>query len=292
MQAIQFGTGKQVYEIPSTDQSFNGRSVELNAPVSQLPGTNGGYPGLGYGPAPVRVRQMSLSFRLFANTREEMLAKRDELARIATWGVRRLVAESADKTRRWINCRVVGISAPEQPAWHTDLIQPVTVNFVAADPHWYSQGTESPIWGGGSLWGGGALWGGAGVPQACSGLQTDFTVTHNGTAFARPRIFITVADGDTASNIRVQRIVGGSVVDQVRYTGTLSPSGSDNVVQINTKALTATLDGSDIFTSANWDRPQNLWWFRLPKADSSIRVLMNNSGDACTVEMKYYDTYI
>lgn len=292
MHALQFGTGSQVYTFPRFDQVFDPRSVDLSTPTSQLPGASGGFPGLGYGPAPVQVRQMTLSFRLVADTREEMLAKRDALLAIGSWGVKRLIGISADGTRRWINCRVSRISPPEVPSRHTDLVQQVTVNFVAADPHWYSIGTESWAWGDGTVWGGGAVWGGLGVPVACVGLQTDFTVTHAGNALSRPRIFITVEDGESAANIRLQRIVGGTAVEQVRYSGTLAPTGSDNVIQINTRAQTVTLDGSDIYTSADWQRPQNLWWFRLPKGESSLRVLMANVSDACIVELKYYDTYL
>lgn len=293
MIAVRFGAStNRRYTFPVYENRIDARSQNVSASSQQLPGASGGFPGLGFGPKPLQPKTFTVNFTIRVEQRRLMTPQLDAVNAIAGWGVQRLYVIDDAGEERWINCEVQRIQNAQNVNTHSDLHQPVAITFIAHDPHWYKQGTENPIWGGGSLWGGGAVWGGASVPQVCTGLQTDFTVTHNGTGFARPRIFITVADGDTASDIRVQRIVGGSVVDQVRYTGALSPSGGDNVVKIDCRALTATLDNADIFSSTLWGIPTNLWWFRLPEGDNSIRVLMTNSGDECTVEMKYYDTYI
>ena len=292
MRALQFGTGSKVYEFPRFDQVFNPRDTSLSTPATQLPGASGGFAGLGYGAAPVQVRRFTLSFRIVANTRAEMRAKRDTLNQILTWGVRRLIGVADDGRAMWINCAVSNIRAPEQPSRHTDLVQPVTVDFIAFDPFWYQQGTEAPLWGDGVLWGGGAVWGGASSPAVCTGTSTTFTVTHAGNTFAVPRVVVTVRDGDTARNIRVQRLFGGNVVDELSYLTTVSASGSDRVLEADCRALSVELDGVDVFDQAAWSQPQNLWWFRLEPGENTIRVLLQFSGDACEVDMRYYDTYL
>src|SRR5690606_5797669 len=96
-----------------------------------------------------------------------------------------------------------------------------------------------------------------------------------------------IPTGKSATNIRVQRRRQGVVMDEVRYTGTLS---AGSVLEINCRAYSVTLNGSDGYSSAFGFETGA--WFRLVAGISNeIRVLMNNTTDEATIKFRYYEAY-
>ena len=124
------------------------------------------------------------------------------------------------------------------------------------------------------------------LPHTISSTSTDVTVTTNGNAETFPRIIIQCGAAQTAENIRIQRFVNGSIVDQIRYAGVL---GNNDRLVVNTRANTVTKNSVSHYTSDY--TYNNAGWFRLQPGANTIKVLLENSGDACDVEFRYYEAY-
>lgn len=197
MAFIRFGSGGRSYAFPGATLHASSDTFASLAPqTTPLPGLSGGFDFYGVGPAPAVVGQIQLSFTLVALTRSEMTAKRDAVRAMARWGVQRLWKQPTDPDdpERFCFARVASISMPEQHGGQTDLHQPVTVTFQAADPRWYSKENLWYLDGSLTLDGGRTVQGAAAVEVEDGDI---ITVTNAGTAPTPPRIQIEpVASGD------------------------------------------------------------------------------------------------
>jgi len=217
-----------------------------------------------------------------------MEALKSDVARMSSFGVKRLYKQPGDATEdeRYCEATISSISYTETSAEQPHARLRVQANWQVTNPRWYAQGTEAPAWGDGTNWGGGLAWGGTAPTYNISGTSTDVTITTTGNAETFPRIIIQCGAAQTASNIRIQRITNGSVVDQVRYAGTL---GNNDRLVINTRANTVLKNGVSHYTSDY--TYNNAGWFRLQPGTNSIKVLLANAGDACDLEFRYYEAY-
>lgn len=282
----RFGTGNQSYVFPNTIQSVSDNFKDIVTRIVKLPGVDGGFDEYGSDRAARETGRITVSFMLIARDPEEMTALRDEVNKMAGFGVKRLFMRPTDPNaaERFCYARLNNINIPEQPAQRTNLWQPVTCIFQAGDPTWVTLGNEAPRWGEFS-WGGGALWGG-GAGTAVAGVQTDLTISHPGTAVVPARIVIECGASESCQNPTVQRIVDGQVVDEVSYTGTLVATDS---LEINARALSVKKNGANAYTSAfDFTHPA---WFRIEPGDNAVRVLFANAGDEATVKILFYEGY-
>jgi hypothetical protein len=249
---------------------------------------SGGFDEFGDSKAPQEIGKVTFDFTLVATSRTEMTAKRDAVLKMADWGVQRLIAQPTDPMlpARWCYARINDINIPERLDMHTDLWQPVTINWQVPEPRWYGQGTESVPWGM-FIWGE-AAWGSGAAPIVCSGVQTNFTITTLGTATTRARItLVTTAPSAQAQNPKVQRLVSGLVVDEVAFAGTLS--GTGDTLEINARSWQVTRNGSDAYNSSlSFLHPD---WMRLLPGVNQMRIVLGSSGNICTAFVRYFDMY-
>lgn len=283
----RFKVGKLEYAFEGV-QDWNDNFGDLVPRTRRLPGMDGGFDEFGDGPAPAEIGKVQINFIPIVDVRSDMTAKLDALRAIARQGKGRLFMQPADESaqERFCFARLNNISTPHSEKKHTDLWMRAKATFQVDDPHWYTQGTEAWAWGDGTLWGT-QPWGGSATPQAVSGLQTDFQITRVGNAPTRARITIACGVGQSAQDIRIQRLADGLVADEVRYNDALIAGDS---LEINARESSVTLNGADAYsTDFTFLYPD---WFRLLPGVNDIRVLLEGSGNAATVTIRYYEAYV
>ena len=256
--SLQFGS----YTIPNVQRvadNFADRAVQAR----QLPGLSGGFDLYGFDAAPGEIGQVSVSAVLIAATRDAMQAKRDELRALSVLGKQMLTWQPQGAAApRWCWARVASISVPLEPAEHADLWQRVTLTFQAPDPHWYgAEDTDS---------------------QAVTTTGT-LSVVHAGNAIALAHITIACGASQTATNPTVQRLVGATVVDEVKLTGVI---GNSKALVIDARTKSVKLDGADAYANFEFLHPS---WFRLAPGSNSVKVTYTGAG---TITVKHYPTYI
>lgn len=281
MRLIRFGTGSAMYYFPAqTELSDNFGDLVQRA--TRLPGVSGGYRAYGDSPSPSEVGTLRTSFWLIPNNISELQGMVDAVNALKRRGVSRLYAQQRNSSsERWCFAEVSSIQISENVRDMPHLRQRVGMTFQVTDPFWYEINNESWVWGDGTTWGS-SSWGGV-AAQPLTTLSNDFTETVGGNAITYPRILLSTGVGVTCTNPTIQRLVGGNVVDQVSYTGTIA---QNSTLQINTRALAVVLNGANAYTSAfSWLLPS---WFRLEPGANSIRVTFSAKTGDPTLKMQYY----
>lgn len=278
---LRFGS----YSFPDTGVEFGDNFRDMVARTSRLPGMDGGYDEYGTSRAAAEIGDVRFSMILKADTAEAMQMAREALAQIVHLGKQRLWVETYDGAQRFTWARVNSIQISERYKEFPALNQRVTINWQVSDPRWFQLGTEAWSWGDGTAWGA-AAWGGEAAATACSGTQTDFTVSTAGNAETEARITIACGAAQTCENPTVQRLVGGVVVDEVSWTGIL---GNNETLEINARSLSVKKNGTDAYgTAFAFEHPA---WFRILPGTNSIRVIFDNAGDAADVKVRFYNAY-
>jgi hypothetical protein len=133
------------YTFPVDGLSINDNFGDVVTKTSRLPGLSGGFDEYGSGQAPNEVGNVSISFVLVAQTRSAMQAMRDAVKALERKGQQELRWMPEGFTEyRFCNARISNIRIPQRPSEHTDLHQPVSINFQVSDPCWYSYPFE--VW--------------------------------------------------------------------------------------------------------------------------------------------------
>lgn len=288
----RFGIGDELYTFEEDEQvSLRDNFRDVVARTSRLPGLNGAYNEYGTGPAPNENGNVQVTFWVQGDTPGALQTKLEAMAAMESWGTKRLYKWSnGGGEERFCEGYVQNIDFTMRAADRAHKRLRVTVNFGVDNPRWQGPGTYGTTgfaWGDGTLWAGGALWGGTPVSNALVGADNTFSVSPNGNKLIYPVLQVEPPSGKQAENVRVQRVLGGRVVDQVRYAGVLS---AGDVWQVDAAALRVQLNwlngyGDDF----SFETPA---WFRLRGGQSnSIRVLMQNATDEATVRFKYFDVY-
>jgi len=284
---LRFGSGDELYTFtPDNQISIRDNFANVVPRTTRLPGADGGFDEFGRERAPGEIGNVQMIFWLYASSLPAMTAVLDELRAMTSWGTKRLYKQPmGGGGDRWCEARLNSIDAPQNASDLPGKRQRVQLNFQVASPFWLNQGTEAFSWGDGTPWGDG-IWGGSAAANAVSGTDTSFTVTTSGNAISHPRITIECGGGQTASNIRIRRIVQGETVDEVAYAGTLT---AGDELEINCRDLSVTLNGANAYDSDFTF--QTASWFRLLPGANTIQVLMDNSGDAADVYFRYYEVF-
>lgn len=256
----QYGT----YTFPTSpaDQDFNTNFKNLITKVTRGIGTNGGVDEYGMGRSPSDVGNVQFSIYLVSQTRSGMQTLRDSLNTICDWGVGRLV-DNINGTERWCWARISSDNIKEDRHKHSDLQQKVQLTFQVSDPFWYTAGSEGVLWGA-STWGG-ATWDGTASPTTITTTGT-ISVTNNGSAYTLARLVLWNNSGSTISNPVIKRIIAGSPVDRLTYTGSIADGQQ---LELNPRAHTALLDGTDVISNIDFMHPD---WLRLLPGSNSLQV--------------------
>lgn len=286
----RFKAGKNTYDFQYL-QDWSANFAKATTSNTSIPGMHGSFDNYGDEPAAAPAGSVQLNFALYSSDAEEMTQFKNELRSMGRWGKGRLYMQPDDPNaaERFCFARFDDISDPENLNRHTSILMRVSAAFSVSDPHWYTQGTYPPVWGDGTKWGSGAKWGGGALPNACAGTQTDFTITREGNAPTRPQLVIQCGAAQTAEDVTIQRLENGVVVDEVKYTGVLN---NHDLLIINAWSLSVRLNNADGYDDRFVDPVANMDWFYLLTGENALRVKMKNSGDACSVTVKYYEAWL
>lgn len=283
MTITKFIAAGNTYTFPTSpgDQTFQTNFSNMVTKITRLPGADGGFDEYAFSRAPSEVGSVQVGIVLVSSTRAGMQTLRDGLKTIAAWGKGRLV-DNINGTERWCMAKISANDITEQRHQNSDLFQPVKLTFSVSDPYWYTVGTET-VWGGGSLWGSASSkWGGSGSPTTITGSGT-ITVTNNGSADTYARLIIKNTSGSTINNPRIRRIVNGSVLDEVLYTGNIL-DGTE--LSINPLRHTAVISGVSVLSNLTY---QNSNWIKLAPGTNTLAVYVEGVAN---VYVRYFERYI
>lgn len=267
------------YTFPTSpgDQDFVTDFKRMKTKVTKGIGTNGGVDEYGTGASPHDGESVQFSVYLVSTTRAGMQPLRDALNVICEWGVGRLY-DTLNGVDRWCYARISVDDIKEDRSKNTDLQQKVQLTFQVSDPFWYTAGTEA-VWGG-STWGG-TIWGGSGSPTTITNAGT-MTVTNNGSAYTVPRIVLWNNSGSTIYSPRIQRIVNGSVVDELSYSGSIADGTQ---VDINARQHRASITGVTVTNNLVFQHPD---WMRLLPGSNTLQI---NLTGVVKVLVHYFERY-
>lgn len=262
-------------------------SLAVVAPqVKRVIGLHGGFDSYGGDIAYAEIGTIQGKIVLVVQDEADMTAKLDLLRSMRAGQKGRLYMQVEDEAEsiRFALARVDEIQNPQSEKGHTGFWLKAQVSFQVNDPFWYTQGTESAAWGFFS-WGN-ATWGGSAIPHAVSGTSSEFIETAGGSVDTPVRIQVQCGVGETAENITLQRLVDGEVVEAVSYAGVLIEGDE---LEINARELRVTLNTADVFDNLSI---LNNRWLSVEPGDNTIRVLMDNAGDAASVTLRYLHRFV
>lgn len=287
---LRFGSGDELYEFEPEDQiSLRDNFRDAVPRTTRLPGVSGGFDEFGSDPAPGEIGNVQVNIWIQAETEDEMTRKLQDIGSMPSFGVKRLFKRPMNgDPELYCNARINSIDYTGSARNLSHRNTSVQINFQVATPGWLSQGTESPLWGGGELWGGGAVWGGGALPVTVIGLNNDFSIEPGGNGVTYPRIFISIPTLKSATNVRVQRIVGGIVKDEIRYDDTLS---AGDVLEVNARALSVMLNNVDAYDDKFTFKTAG-WFSLIGGISNTIRVLMDNPSDEARITTKYFEVIV
>lgn len=284
MRLLRFGDSPLSYTFPEAQSGFSTNFGDTLTATSRVPGLHGGFDDLGDEVGASEIGKVNLTFFLWSETREGMTAKRDEVMKMADWGVQKLYLQPTDPglSLRWCKARVNSIQPPEQPNEHTDLRQPVTMIWQAASPFWKVDPFTQYLYG--TALYGSMIMGGV-TADNVSGTSTTISKTVGGSAYTQAKLTLYCEAGQSIANPIIQRVVNGSVVDQVSYAGTLN---ANDVWVVDAQTYSVSLNGNAAYdTTFDYLHPS---LFRLAPGSNSIRVLAD-SGAAGKLAIKWLELY-
>ncbi len=288
MPLVRYGAGRRVYTFPAG--LLGAADIHFRDPVTnttRLPAMDGGFDTYGDGAAPQAVGSLSVNFALVSADGMDMDAQRDAVLSLQGWRKQPLWFQPTDggAPERFCWAKVSNISLTQKENDLSDYQQAVSINFQVSDPHWYVNRYEAPLWGAFD-WGDGSLWGGAAALQAASGLSTTLVNAENiGNADALPRITLYVGAGQQVTYPRIQRIVNAHVVQELGWNGTLT---AGDVLELNCRGASVKLNQADAYANLEFDSAD---WLTLLPGDNTLRLVMAGAGDACSVAVRWFDTY-
>lgn len=287
---LRFGSGSTLYTFNPDDQVQLRDNFRNAVPrTSRLPGLSGGFDEYGIMPAPTEIGNVQMTFWLLATDAADMQDKKEAIGSMLGFGKKRLYKQPVNPVdgERYCEARINTIDYNERSSDRPDKYLQVTIHFQVDNPHWYQIGTEAPSYNDGSTYNSGVIYGGSPITQNVVGLDNSFSVTPDGNDITYPRLLLTIPATKSATNIRIQREVNGSVVDKITYAGTLN---ADDVYEVNCRAYSVFLNGADGYDS-NFSFATSAWMRLIGGVSNTIRVLMDNASDEIDLEMRYYEAF-
>ena len=287
MPITKFVAAGNTYTFPTAhgDQEYRDNFKEVQTRTSRIPGADGGVDEYGSGRAPGPVGDIQFGIVLEAATREAMQPIRDDLVKMREWGVGQLYFQPTDTllAPRWAIARLKKAPIPEKRHQHTDLFQPVTLNFEAAEPFWYTAGNQE-LWDGTEQWDSDINWD-AGSFTTITGSGT-FTVTPGGNALTLGRFVAKVTGAQTFYQLTVRRLVNGGVVDEMVLQTQLA---QNDVLEFDPRKQWVIVNGYDRIANFEFRHPD---WLRLLPGANTIQVTLDDSTAQVAVLVYYFERYI
>lgn len=263
--SVTFAESTDAYVFPYV-QAISDNFRNAVPRTERMADLDGGFDAYLADDAPNEIGNINLSFQLAADTREAMQALIDAVGKLKALGKRKLFLQpQGTLAARWCYARVNNISVARRPADQTDLIQMVQISFQVSDPHWM-ENEES-------------------VAITASGTATNQTITNDGNAVALARVVVACGVGQTAENVKIRRMVGSVVADEMAYTGVLIATDD---LELDAQAKSVLLNDVAAYNAFAATHPD---WLRLLSGANTIRVVMANAGDACTATVYFSNTY-
>lgn len=267
---ISFGS----YTFPDRLTQFDDNFGDAVPRTLRLPGMDGGYDQFGDDPAPTEIGRITLRLKVaqdgmdLASQGSAMQALRDDLRALTGMGRQVLTIEPSGGTaQRWTWARANFVQINQKMPAISDRLSDFTIDWQAADPHWYSDNANS------------------GTAVAASGTATDFTLNNGGNARTVPTLTLIAGTAALASGVTVRRLDGTAVVDEVSYGGTVSAGGT---LVIDCRALAVRLGGADGYgTAFAYEHPA---WLRLLPGDNDYRIILG-SGQTASVTFDWDDAW-
>ena len=275
------------YIFPPTQEDFYTNFSNLVPSNTRLPGKDGSFRLNGDSRSPSESGSVTVAFLLKSLTREEMDGLRDALKVIGDWGLQKLVYQPTDPNspERYCYAEVNNLPDSQNKDGHTDLWQVVRLNFTVPDPYWLVRASEDWLLGDDYILGDDLTLGDGGSTITASGTSTTDTINNPGSATSIAQVVVQPGTGDSCENVRVQRLVGGVVVDEISYTGVLVEGDH---FAIDGAAQFARVNGSPAWDSVGY---MHVDFFRLAPGDNTVRVLFENGGDAADVRIYFEPRY-
>lgn len=292
MPLTRFASNGQTFDFTTWDvllQTYTDNFAELVTRTRRMPGAHGGFDELGEERSLSEIGTIRQQIFLVAEDEDDMQPKRDALKAMADWGVGVLYNQPRDPNlvERFCRVRVNNVSLSEQVHMHTELHQPASIIWQAADPFWCTPG-NGIVWGQGDPvnWGEGASvkWGG-GSGTTITGSGT-LALTNNGSAFTLPTLSLTVPTAKSVHEVIIRRLVNGAIRDEVRYRGVLA---AGDYLFIDAKRLGVWLNGYAVYGSLFSAKTAS--WMRLLPGSNSLEVLFGEAADQAVVRVNYQERY-
>lgn len=259
----------------------------IAAQLMKLPGLDGGIDQFGSGPGQTVNGDISIDGWFEGDTPTDVQNLLDAAGQLADLGIGRLYIQPEVGLERFCHARLNANAWSQNVRDVPHRRQRVQFNFQVAQAKFYSDaGYWPPFFDGTYDWDGTIDWGENTYVIDASGVSTEDTLTIDGNATAQPIVSIRPESSDTVENVRVQRVVGGQVMDEISYAGTLTDTDE---LSVDGGRQYSQLNGVTTWgPNVTYRHPE---LFRLAPGANTIRILAENAGDAVRVRIWYLETW-
>lgn len=265
--SLQFGS----YTIPNVDR-IKSNFAEIDNKLVRLARTSGGFDPSGSYAAPLKDGEVEAKFTLSASSQDSMQALVDAVNALVWGGTQTLTYQPQGSLgARHCSAKVSLVDIPYD-AEDGLVFVPGKIRFQVASPFWLAASTTT-------------------ATKALSGTNTTYTLAYaNGNTWAIPtEVKIATGVGQTIQNpvIKILNTAGGSVIwHQLAWTGTL---GASENITINPQAKSVLVNGATGLSAFTWSSAD---WFRINPGNNYLSIDAENAGDAATLTVTYYETYL
>jgi hypothetical protein len=259
MRVVSFN-GTALTEI---QQDYNDNFGLNNAAILSNSLSGGGFDAFVGGRVNPQVGLVSRTFYPKAATDSGFQSQLDTLRSLAPQTMGTLIVSTFDYSQRQVVARVQEVT--QLPA-NGFRAAPVQVTWTCPYPRWQSTTLKT-----GTL--------------SASGTLSGTVVNNQGNDLAYPIVNVWVTGTATAVNPTL-RYYAGTVLDSVRYAGTLT--ASSGTLQIDGLNQVMTLKGTVQTATKTFNHP-NLLRFRM--GEGTLQLVMS-SGNVATVTVEYRDTFV
>lgn len=280
----QFGS----YTFPDTVDLFQDNFANTTPKTIRLARMDGGFNEDRNRPAPTVVGNVQVGFYLVPDDPTALDTLRDQVNEMVDWGMQQLWYRPSDGgADRYCWAMVNNIVMPRTREAFSDVYQKVALYFHVPFPRWIS--TKYTGWkiGDGTLItaGGSVKIGSGGYVVNASGLTTNATLPYDGNAEGIVVAAIEPQTGQSCTNPIIQRLDGNVVVDEVRYTGSLT---AGQILVIDPWRESITKQGSAVWNNVQY---MDIAFLRITKAARAFRIKFAAGGNAARVTFYYDDLY-
>jgi hypothetical protein len=265
--SLTFGS----YAIPNVNR-IKSNFGEIDNKLIRLARTSGGFDPSGSKAKPLKPGMIEARFTIIASDQDTMQAAVDAIHALVWAGDATLTYQPQGSLgARHCTAHIDTIDIPYS-AGDGLVFVPGKIIFQVASPFWLAAAATV-------------------TTKALSGTNTTWTLAYaDGNYTAIPtEVKITTAVGETIENPVIKRLnaAGGSVIwDQLAWVGTLGASENITVNPQKKSVLVNSVTGLSAFT---WLSPD---WFRLDPGNNYLSIDAENVGDAATLSITYWKTYI